>query len=289
MSFQITTAFVNQFEANVLVLSQQKDSRFAGAVDIESDANGEKIFVERLGSVTPVKRTIRHGDTPLISTPHSRRMITMYDYEWADLIDKEDRVRLLIDPTSPYAMAAAMSMNRAKDDEIISAASGNAYAGKDGTTTVALPAAQKVAAGAANLTLAKLLTTKETLDAADVDPDEERFIAVAPAMITNLLNTTEVKSVDYNTVKALVQGNIDTFLGFKFIMTNRLAANSTANGHLALAWAKSGLRLAIGSDVKSEIDRRADKSYSTQVYYSMTVGATRIEDEKVVEIDCIGG
>jgi hypothetical protein len=47
--------------------------------------------------------------------------------------------------------------------------------------------------------------------------------------------------------------------------------------------------LAIGADIKTEIGPRADKSYSTQVFVSMDLGATRIEDEAVVEIDCLAG
>ena len=39
-------------------------------------------------------------------------------------------------------------------------------------------------------------------------------------------------------------------------------------------------------DVTARISERDDKSYSTQVYYCMSVGATRMEEEKVVQIPC---
>ena len=67
----------------------------------------------------------------------------MVDYEYADLIDKQDQVRTLIDPTSSYAQAAAFALGRAMDDEIISAISGNAFSGETGSTTVALPSCSK--------------------------------------------------------------------------------------------------------------------------------------------------
>jgi hypothetical protein len=85
--------------------------------------------------------------------------------------------------------------------------------------------------------------------------------------------------------KALVQGEIDTFMGFNFIRTERLDTNSSSN-RLVLAFAKSGIGLAVGSDIQTRISERADKNYATQVFLSMTIGATRIEDEKVVEIEC---
>ena len=123
MSSQITTAFVNQYSSNIQMLSQQMGSLLRGAVDVES-VNGEKAFFDQVGSAAAVLRTTRHADTPLIDTPHSRRMVTMSDYEYADLIDDQDKVRLLVDPTSTYARAAASAMGRAMDDVIIAAAIG---------------------------------------------------------------------------------------------------------------------------------------------------------------------
>ena len=102
-----------------------------------------------------------------------------------------------------------------------------------------------------------------------------------------MLNTTEVKSSDFNTVKALAQGQIDSYLGFKFIMSNRLSFDaSNTDDRLVFAFTKDAIKLAIGKDVTARIDERADKSYSTQVYYCMSIGATRMEEEKVVQIPC---
>ena len=120
MSTQINTAFVQQFSANIQMLSQQMGSLLRDAVDSES-VNGEKAFFDQVGAASAVLRTSRHADTPLVDTPHSRRMVTMADYEYADLIDDQDKVRLLADPTSTYSRAAAAAMGRAMDDVIISA------------------------------------------------------------------------------------------------------------------------------------------------------------------------
>jgi hypothetical protein len=191
---------------------------------------------------------------------------------------------MLIDPTSTYAQAAASAMGRAMDDEIIAAATGTAFTGETGSTSTTLPAGQQIAHGSADLTLAKLITAKKTLDLASVDPSIPRYIAVGPNQIEALLNNTTVTSSDFNTVKALVQGEIDTFLGFKFIVTNRLALAS--NIRTCFAWAEDGLALGIGKDVTARIDERADKGYATQVYYCMSIAATRMEEEKVVSIAC---
>lgn len=284
MSVQITTAFVNQFSSNIQMLSQQMGSLLRNAVDVET-VNGEKAFFDQVGSAAAVLRTTRHADTPLIDTPHSRRMVTMSDYEYADLIDDQDKVRLLVDPTSTYARAAAAAMGRAMDDVIISAALGTSLTGKDGTTSTPFDSNNSIAVGAAGLTLAKLIEAKEILDSNDVDPSIPRYIAVSPKQITNLLDDPEVTSADYNTVRALVKGELDTYVGFKFVTTNRLPLDGSDDRRV-FAWAMDGIKLAIGKEPTARIDERADKSYATQVYYCMSVGATRMEEAKVVEIIC---
>jgi len=285
MSNQITTAFVEQYAANLLHLSQQKGSRLRAAVRLEQ-VTGRNAYIDRIGQAAARKRTSRHGDTPQLDTPHSRRRVTLADYDWADLIDDLDKVRLLVDPASAYSQAGAWAMGRAMDDEIIAAFTGTAYAGVDGTSSVALPAGQKVAASASGLTVAKLLSAKEILDGNDVDESIARYIAVTSKQVSDLLNTTEVKSSDYNTVKALAQGELDTFLGFKFLRTERLGLDGSSNRRV-VAWAQDGMALAIGKEPTARIDERADKNYATQVYYSMAIGATRLEEEKVVEIACV--
>ena len=283
MSTQVTTAFVQQYSANVQMLSQQMGSRLRDAVRVEN-MTGKNAFFDQIGSATAQKRTSRHADTPQLDTPHARRRVSLVDYEYADLIDDQDKVRMLIDPTSAYAMASAAAMGRAMDDELIAAATGTAFTGETGSTSTALPAAQQIASGSDDLTLDKLIEAKKILDLADVDPSINRYIAVGPNQIESLLNNTTVTSSDFNTVKALVQGDIDTFLGFKFIVTNRLA--KSGNDRTCFAWAEDGLALGVGKDIMARIDERSDKGYATQVYYCMSIGATRMEEEKVVQILC---
>ena len=283
MSNQVTTAFVQQYSANVQMLSQQMGSRLRDAVRVES-VTGKNAFFDQVGQATAQKRTTRHGDTPQMDTPHARRRVSLVDYEYADLIDDQDKVRMLIDPTSSYAMAAASAMGRAIDDEIIAAATGTAFTGETGSTSTALPAANQIADGGTDMTLAKLRSAKKILDLADVDPSIPRYIACSPEQIDSLLGDTNVTSSDFNTIKALVQGDVQQFMGFEFIVSNRLS--KTGDIRKCFAWAEDGLALAIGKDVSARIDERADKGYATQVYYSMSVGSTRMEENKVVSIDC---
>jgi hypothetical protein len=171
------------------------------------------------------------------------------------------------------------------DDAVIDALGGTAKTGKEGSTSTSFPSTQKIAHGSGGLTIAKLVNAKKLLDANSVDPSIKRFIVVSPEQIEDLLNSTTVTSSDFNTVKALVQGDINTFVGFEFIVSNRLKVDGTPS-RLCYAFAQDGIKLAIGKDIMARIDERSDKSYSTQVYYCATFGATRMEEDKVVEIAC---
>jgi len=291
-SFQITEAFVNQYEGNFYTLAQQMASRFSAYVEVVSGIVGQSKSVERVGRTEAYDITTRHGDTQYVTTPHSRRWIDLQDKGWADLVDELDEIRLLVDPASAYTRMAVAALNRAKDDVIYAAVRGSA---RTGTGTTALPAGQKIAEGGTGLTLAKLLSTKELLDAAEVqsDPGQDatgqgetpsRVLVCSSKQLTNLYGTTEIKSVDYNSVKALANGSVDTFLGFKFIRSERLAKSGTTR--FAAAWCKPCVRLGIGKDIVTSLDKMPGKNMAVQVYARESIGAVRVEDEGVVEIGC---
>jgi len=288
MSIEVNKAFAQKFRDGFLHLVQQKGSRLRDYVRVNTDIMGKYDHFDRIGSTSAQKITSRHSDTPLISTPHSRRRVSMEDYNWADLIDKADKVRMLADPTSDYMKAGVWAMGRVMDDIIIAAMSGNATSvdETDSSSNVALPSAQKVVVSSTtDMNLDKLRSAKQILDASDVDPDLPRHIVMKSNQFYDLLEDEKIVSADYSTVKALVNGDIDTYMGFKFHRSERLAQDSSSNT-LCLAWIPEGIGLSMGLDVKTEISERPDKNYSTQVYAQMCLGAVRIEDEKVVEIAC---
>jgi hypothetical protein len=301
MSVQITEAFVSQFKANILLLSQQKESLLRRICRME-DVTGDTMYVERIGATVAQLMGARHGDTPQIDTPHSRRKLTMDDYNWADLIDNVDKLKLLISPESTYAQNAVMAFNRAIDEVVITELGGPAYSGHTGAVTVnnydagecriiqsdgtfAVAGVDGVVAVETGLTIAKVLSCKQLMDDANIDDSRQRYFITNPYNINQMLNTTEVKSSDYNTVKALAQGQLDTYLGFKFIKTTLLNDGPDANEIQSYACAQDAIVLAIAEEPTVRISERDDKNYSTQVYVEMSIGATRVEGPAVVEIN----
>jgi hypothetical protein len=287
MSGQINKAFETSFSDNFLHLASQKQSKLGGAVRYEQVNDAKQFMFDRMDTVSMVQSVSRHEDTPLTEVPFSRRRVTFNTYRAVDLIDNPDRVKMAKDPTSPTMKQLTAAMNRQKDDVIISAALGNAFSisSSDAASSIALPAAQKIANGGTDLTLGKLLEAKKKLLNNDVDPGEEpMYVVVGPDQLEALLGVTTNTSVDFNSVRALMNAELDTWCGFKFIISTRLA--KVGDIRSCFAWAKSGIGLAMNGSPNIRISERSDKNYSTQCFVECSLGATRIEDEKVVQLDC---
>lgn len=285
MSNEILDWSVIDYKSTVEHLLQQRGSKFRNAVMEDSYHGKSGKAVNQLGAVTAAVRTTRHADTPLIETPQNARWVYPTDYEWADLIDDSDKLRVIADPTSPYAINGAMALGRAMDDVIVTAATGTSKTGEDGSTSTTFPAGQTATTTAGGLTVAKLREAMQLLIAAEVDVDNEPlFCAIGAQQHDDLLGETQAVSLDFTNKPVLVDGRIKAFMGFNFIDSQRLALAGT--DRTVICWAKSGLHLGIWNDINVQISDRADKSYSTQVYVKGTFGATRVEEEKVVAITC---
>jgi hypothetical protein len=299
------------------MLLQQQGSRLRDAVMNYSFQGKAASMAEQFGSVSPVRNQSRHSDTPLISTPQDKRWIYPNDYDWADLIDNQDKLRMLIDPSGPYTMAGVWAMGRAIDDEIISGFFNANNTGENGTTSTSTLyafnsnsqsiAATTGAASATGLNIAKLRAAKRKLLEAEVDVDNDPLFCVITAkQHDDLLNEAQAVSLDYNTKPVLVDGKISSFMGFNFIRSERIPGggsfNSAINPALTSAdsdgsyvtgtrwmvpvFAKSGLALGMWNDVQASVDRRPDKRNSWQVYVTGTFGGARLEEKRCVLINC---
>lgn len=300
MSFQVPTHFVNSYTSNVQMLLQQKGGKLADKVTRGTYTGKGAKAVEQIGPVKPVKNLSRHADTPLISTPADARWVYPNDYDWADLIDDQDKLRMLIDPTSAYVQNAVMAMRRAQDDEILQAFFASSSTGENGTTATAFPAGQQVGVNvggtASALNVAKLRAVKRLLMAAGVDLEAEQIYgAITSADHDALLNEYQIGSSEFNDKPVLVEGKITRFMGINFVdveYTDATAydAAATLGGSTRLVpfWVPSGMHLGVWNDVQVSVDRRPDKRNSTQVYAKETIGATRTEERRVVQVATTG-
>jgi hypothetical protein len=305
MSFQIPVSFVKQFSSNIYHLSQQQESRLVPAITRKETIVGEEKYFDRIGTVEVMEKVGRHSETTFQDTPYSRRRVTMRDYFWADLCDKEDKLRVIHNPESEYAKAAKAAIGRKMDDIIVAAALGVVYTGKNGATPVNLPDSQKLASidgsGFSQMNVELLRALKEKYDENEVD-ESMRHIVLGAKEIRALLNETEITSSDFNSIKALVNGEMNTFMGFNFHRLERLPFTTApiqfnaatgevgaggdaipAGSKRCFTFAGDGLLMGIGANPTARVSERPDKHYANQIYYSMSLGAMRMEEVKVIE------
>ena len=289
MPDQITIAYVQEYKDTVALLMQQEGSRFRGAVTTGSHVGKAASVVEQFGPVAAVKRVHRHQDTPLLDVPQDKRWVFPEDYEWASLIDDQDRLRMIIDPTGPYARNGANAMARGQDDEIIPAFFGDAKVGENGDETESFSTADhqvgvNVGGTASSLNVAKLQDAfRRHIAANKGDIMEPMYCAISSFEHDALLKELQTTSREFNGGQPiLVDGRIKRFMGFDFILSERLEI--LAGNRRIPTWVKSGMYLGFWQDTKAQISERADKSYAWQVYLCQTIGATRLEAGKVIEI-----
>ena len=291
---QIPEHYTTQFDANWRHLVQQKNSRLREYVTLDSISGKEKSY-NQLSEAAMQLITSRSGETRISDQATAKRWIRPKAYDTAKLFDEFDEQLLgeVVLPTSPVVQSHAAAYARTADQVIIGALGGDAYTGETGVTPTALPGSQKVAVNYvesgspanSGLTIAKLRAAKYILDSNEVDEEEERIIVVSAKQLQDLLRTTDVTSADFNSVKALVDGNVNTFMGFKFRKTQLLPLNSSTDVRSAYVYVKSGIVLA-ERGLKTHMDVRTDLSHSLQIRSVASLGATRLEEKKVVEIAC---
>lgn len=314
MSFVVDTAFVKQYHANIERLLQQTGTQLRPYVRVEQQ-NGEEGYWEQIDKVEAEETYTRFADSPQMDTPHARRKVMLRQFDVGDFIDKFDEVKMLIDPSSTYVQNFVSALNRAVDitiigrnsitDAVTNASSGGffntAFTGKLGTTSVVFPAGNKVAVDFgttgtnSNLTIGKVIEAKRLMLSFFNQPMgiqnatgvgiEPWYFGFTSSQLASLLKTTQVTSADYNSVKALVNGTINTFMGYQWIWSEFLMTDSNPY-RLVPAWTKNGMLCAIGRDISTFVMQRPDKRMSWYAYAMLSVGSTRMQENKVIQISC---
>jgi len=267
---------------NIMQLAQQSKSKLINAVYLKPNVDGKTYYQDRIGEWSMALKAGRHSATPVSDPNLSRRMGSMLDYNDAVLLDVEDDIKIISDPKSAYTIAAAKAIGRRYDANIITAALGTSKAGEAGGTDVTLPTTQIIAEGSANLTFAKVREAKKKFDDADVEA-EDRFFVTSPAGLESLLSIEQATSSDYNSVKALVRGEIDTWMGFKWITSTQLTVANDIRS--CFAFQKYGLCLGKSKEAVIRTSEESTLCYAWQIYYSVHIGATRLEEERVVQVN----
>jgi hypothetical protein len=279
------------YSSVILPLARQEKSMLYDRVFVKSDFTGKSFYQDQIGNWSMSAKTSVNADTPENDPNLGRTRIDIATYNDARLLDRSLKLQELSDPLSMTSVCIQSAVGIKIDEVIYGALGGVAYRGETGATAVSFPSSQQIAADYENsgtntgLTVAKLRHAAKMLDAAGV-PAGDRTIVAGATEKEQLLGSTQATSADYNNVRALVSGDIDTFLGFKFVWLPDGIVKVSSNIASCYAFHKTGLCFGMLEELFLRIAEREDKSYSKQVYYEISCGAGRLEEKKVVEIKC---
>ena len=284
----VDNVFVSTYESILRHLAQQTPSRLRSKVT-ERGVNSEEHNWERLGTAEAQVKSTRLQITPAQDWPWSRRVSTPATYDVGDSTEQEDIVQMIIDPNSNLAQSQGYAMKRAFDDVIIAAATGTALDGAGATP--AFPDAQKVFGAtvdvydtALNFDLVTQVTEKFMEN--DIDMDEPKCMVIGPVQARKLLQLTEATSGDYVSAKALSEkGYVDNWMGYQWIVSTRLNHPVAPGTDIdCFAMTKRAIGMMIDRDVTSRIAEDPSFSFAWRIYSFMTIGAVRVEDEHIVNL-----
>ena len=273
MAVGVSNAFVQLFDAEVKQ-AYQAQRALAGVVRERTNVEGSQVKFPKIGKGTATIRVPQTDVTPL-NVSYSQVTATMSDYIAAEYSDIFSQQKINFDERRELVQVVSGAIGRRMDQLVIDALSGS------GTS---LTVATTVGGAGTNMNLAKLLEAKELLDTGNV-PAQDRCMLIHASGLAALLDDTKIASSDYAAVKALVQGQLDTFLGFKFITIGDrdeggLPKPSTRT---CFAFHKDAVGMGIGMNQKTEINYVAEKT-SFLVASMFSAGAVAIDDEGIVKI-----
>lgn len=278
---QIDKVYIQTYERTVRHLAQQGTSRLRPFVT-ERPVGGENHNWERLAEGTSSAKV--NGvltPTPTNDIDFSRRVSVAKTQHTATSTEQEDPSMMLVDPNSNLAQSQAMAMKRAYDDEIIAAATGNSLDG-DGNA-VAFPAGQILGSGATVLSFDLVTQVTEKFLENDVDPDEPKVFVIGPVQVRKLLQLDQVTSSDYVALQALINGQVAYWMGYTWICSTRLLS-PLAGEITCFAMTRRALGLQVNKDIWTKVAEDPSQSFAWRIYTASTFGATRVEDEHIVQV-----
>lgn len=301
MAWTQDVSFNQAYARTVQSLYQSDPDQVRDSVRVEM-VEGKSLNVERLSGVNMTQITARHQDTPFTPMTFSRRRLTILDYAASELIDQLDRVKMIISPQNDITQGFVKAWHRRTARTVLAAALGNASAidASETASNIALPASQAIANGGTNMTMAKVRQARRLLMNAGV-PGQDLYAAVSAFAIEKLLSDTTVTSSDFSSLNALASGTIPpgaTWMGFKWIVipdadpddssqTASAASILPKSGNIrsCVFYHKNALVLGIGKDFSAEVDALPTKLNSTQILVKTALGAVRVLDFGVVQVD----
>lgn len=263
MAITIDQSFITQFGDEVKH-AYQAESNLIGLTRKREGVTGNTSRFQKLGTVAAYSKT-RNADLTVLEPAHSYVDVSLTDYYATVLVDDLDLLKTNVDIKQEYVKTVSRAIAKKMDEVIIAALT----AGTNAATT-----------NTGAMTVARLLEIKKTFDNNGVG-QADRKIIVGAATMEDLLGTTQVTSSDYNSVNALVKGDVNTFAGFEFAQVPDSYLTGTTD-KVNLAFVKDALGVALGMQPKTYIEWSPDK-HAWWIKCVMSMGAGIVDANGVLE------
>lgn len=306
----VTEAFINAYTAGYEHVLQEKKFYWGSSMRMEA-ITGENQSYDFLGSIELTERGERYADVPIEELTHNRRWIYPRFFGKGVYVDDLDKIAEHTDPTSDYMQALIKGAIRVQNNIGTGAFFSSVAGGKTPTAntysyentaidtsgtgrTIPHDATDDGAAGGTStgLTIEKLQLAQQALWELDNDPDEVIWAAISPKQHRDLLRQAETQSIDTSNFKSLALGRVGDFMGFKFIITNQVVKGykNDIDGNTSVyevpVWCKEGMLFALHRTPVIKVDWLPTKQ-CWQIYASVGANAMRMDEDKVLKIECI--
>ena len=250
MSINLSNAAVQQFD-DLVKHEYQARGRLRKTVTLRTGVTGDQYKFTRMGQGIANQKATQADVTPM-NVDHNRQTATLERWlapEYTDIFDNDE---VNFDEMKELATTIAKALGRREDQLIIDAMNGGSYA----TSPSGADQGLDIVTGAAGLTVDKLREINERFQDLEIE-DGDKHIAITPKGLNDLLADTEVTSSDFNTVKALVNGELNTFLGMNFhiLGTRTEGGLPVVTDQRAFAWHRGAIGYAVGNiDMMTKVD-----------------------------------
>lgn len=273
----ISNAFTTLFDQEVKQ-AYQASRKLAGLTRERDAAGSSTVKFPKLGSGVATVRTPMTDVVPL-NLSFSQATATMTDYIASEYSDIFNQSHVNFNERQELVQAVGNAIGRRMDQVVL-----DALTAASGTGTVA----NSLGGSNTDLNIEKLREAKRVMDAANVDPND-RVMIIHANNLEALLGDTEVTSSDFSSVKSLVSGSVDSYMGFKFIMLGDMdeggLVKDGSNDRVCFAFHKSAIGLGTSMQAKSRVDYIPEKT-SHLVASMFSAGSVAIESAGIVKITC---
>ena len=273
MSQQVSNVFIDSFDSEVK-LAYQATKSLRETVRVKTGVIGSTHRFPTAGAGVATQHN-RGNDVVAMNASRDKVTVTLSDWDAFDYEDIMDIEKINFDDKKIIAESTAKAIGRREDQLIIDA------------LEAAIVGGNTVSDGTHAFSLTLVASAAQLLDENNV-PSEDRYLIYTPKQKEQFLSSTTVTSSDFNTVKALVAGDIDTFYGFKFITigsrTEGGLPREAGVQQYAFAYHKQAVGLAIGKDMKTMVDWIPEK-LAWQIGCVYSAGAVVIDADAMVAID----